>query len=102
MDFVTAHYPFTPAKFPSIEDATEDEIQRFAVRHLALHTGKTVGKIIAAIEPSDHGAALDIEEIRENLPKSLINTLRLASLVGMTGSELLAAIEKAYGEELPG
>ncbi len=99
--FIKSHYPFVPEKYPKLEGLSDAERQVFAIRHLSQHFSKTSGKIAAAIEPADHGKEVNIEEIKTNLPKSLVNTLRLAELVGMDEKELIAGVERMYGDSFP-
>jgi hypothetical protein len=47
----------------------------------------------------DHGGELDIEELKKQTWKSLVNTLWLAEKIGMTEEEMLSAIEKKYENE---
>ncbi|HYD93252.1 MAG TPA: hypothetical protein VEB18_02235 [Candidatus Paceibacterota bacterium] len=96
--FITKHYPFVPEKYPQVDGLADAERQHFAIRHLSQHFSKTAGKITAAVEPADHGREMDMEEIRANLPKSLVNTLRLAQLVGMDEKALIAGVERMYGD----
>jgi hypothetical protein len=72
----------------------------FAVRHCALHFAKTAGKISAVSERVDHGEDIDMNELRENVHKALINTLRLADLVGLSGKDLIVAVEEKYQDTI--
>ncbi len=43
----------------------------FAIRHSAIHFAKTAGKIAAVSEDADHGGKIKIDELKENVPKTL-------------------------------
>lgn len=94
--YIAEHFTFDEETYPELRGASEEERLAFAIRHSALHMSKTAGKIAAVSEDVDHGRELDMESLRENTMKSLINTLRLAELVGMSGNDLVQAIEKKY------
>lgn len=74
----------------------ERDRERFALRNLAMHVGKTSGKIQALIEPMDHsGRDLDEEGTREmarQISYMIINVLRLASLTGVPVMDILANV----------
>lgn len=72
----------------------------FAVKHLGLHFAKTAGKIVTVSERADHENEINWEEIKENIPKALINTLRLAELAKMTEKEIVEDIESKYKDKL--
>ncbi|MEK7520221.1 MAG: hypothetical protein AAB581_03215 [Patescibacteria group bacterium] len=94
--FVTAHFPFDENVYPELKGADEKQRFLFAVRHSAIHFAKTAGKIAAVSEDADHGDDIDTEKLKENVPKALINTLRLAELLGMSEKDLTRAIEEKY------
>lgn len=98
--FIAEHFKFDAATYPELEGVSEERRLLFAIRHSALHFSKTTGKIAAVSEDTDHGEVLDIESIKENVPKALINTLRLAELVGMTEIEIVTAIEEKYKSKI--
>lgn len=41
-----------------------------------------------------------MNELRENVHKALINTLRLADLVGLSGKDLIVAVEEKYQDTI--
>lgn len=94
--YIAEQYEFTEKKFPELRGASEDEVLRFAIKHSALHFAKTAGKIATASEGADHGKQMDIQELKTNVTKSLINTLRLAELVKMSEAELLELVRKNF------
>lgn len=95
--FIAVHLVFDEKHYPSLKDATDEQKIIFALNHSALHFAKTAGKIATVAESVDHGAAIDKEELRANVSKAFINTLRFAELVGMSESDIVQAIEKKYG-----
>lgn len=100
IQFIAEHFPFDEETYPKLKNASDQERLLFALNHSALHFGKTAGKIIAVSESADHGGESNIAEIKTNIPKALINTLRLAELVGMTEAEIIQAIEKKYNDRI--
>ncbi|MBL1433972.1 hypothetical protein COB87_000120 [Candidatus Wolfebacteria bacterium] len=96
MDFISENFVFDESIYPELKNANEEQKLRFAVRHQALHFGKTSGNIIAVSERVDHGKEMDMEVLKKNVSKAFINTLRLASSIGMTGEDIVAAVEKKY------
>ena len=96
IEFVGRHFVFDEQIYPELKGANEEKRLAFAVRHSALHFSKTAGKVAAVSEDVDHGGELDIETVKENIPKAIISTLKLAEIVGMKGDEIVNAIEKKY------
>lgn len=91
---VAEKHQFNAEKYPSLKDASPEETLSFAFQHLALHFSKTAGKIAAVSEAVDHGAERELEELKINVAKALVNTLRLAELVGMNEEELKRRVDK--------
>ena len=96
IQYIAKSFPFDEEHYPELKDATEQQRLNFAIRHLSLHFAKVTGKIATVAEGSDHGSSPNLEELRLSIPKALINTLRLAELVGMTESDIIKAIEDKY------
>ncbi len=84
----------TPARYPEMEGMNEDEKFRFVLRHSALHFAKTAGKIASVSEDVDHGDQINIEDLKTNTAKSLINTLYLAGQLKMTEEELAKLVKQ--------
>ena len=91
---VTAHLPFTAEKYSLLGTVSDTERLSFAIKHSALHFSKTAGKIASVAEDVDHDGTLDAEEPKKQTPKAMINTLRLAELLGMNEKEIMDAVEK--------
>ncbi len=100
IEFIAKHFQFDAATYPELEGKSADEVLAFAVRHSALHFAKTAGKIVAVSEDADHGNAIDLVELKNNIPKALINTLRLAELLHMSEKEIVGAIEEKYNDRV--
>ena len=94
MDYIAKNFEFNSRKYPELSKASGEEGLRFAIRHSSLHFAKTAGKISASSEGADHGDPLDIKSLKVNTAKSLINTLRLAELLGMSGVELVSLVKE--------
>ena len=95
--FISQHFLFNEAHYPELRNANDEQRLVFAIKHSALRLAKTAGKISAVAEDIDHGTKPNLDELRTNIPKALINTLRLAELVGMSEVDIIKAIEKKYG-----
>ena len=102
IQYIAEKHKFNGDKYPEIQDASREEILRFAIKHSALHYAKTAGKIAATSEDTDHGEEADFESLKINVAKSLINTLRLAELLGMDEKELVGKITKILDNPVNG
>ncbi len=100
ISLICRHFTFTAAVYPELHGMSEERRLAFALRHSALHFAKTAGKISAVSERVDHGEDIDMNELRQNVHKALINTLRLADLVGLSGKDLIAAVEEKYQDTI--
>ena len=97
---IATHFVFDEKTYPELKDASDEQRLKFAIKHLALHFAKTAGKISAVSENLDHGEKINFDELKTNIPKALINTLRLAEALHVTEDELIAAIEEKYKDKL--
>ena len=95
---IRKHFVFDEENYPELLGKSENERLAFALRHVAIHCAKTTGKIATVSEAADHGEAIDAAGLKTDCGKMLINTLRLADLVGLSGNDLEAIIRKIYGE----
>lgn len=100
IEFITDNYPFTEETHAELKGLPEDVQLKFAINHLALHFSKTAGKIATVSEEANHSGDINIEALRTDIPKALINTLRLAKLIDMKGEEIVAALEEMYGQKI--
>lgn len=94
IDLIAKNFVFDWDTYPELKGVSEKERLEFTIRHSALHFSKTAGKVAAVSEDADHGGGLDVDVIKENVSKALINTLRLAELVGMSEDDLVKAVEE--------
>jgi len=94
LKFIAEKYKNTEEYYPDLAGMTAEEKLKFAVRHCAIHSAKTTGKLSALCEDADHGDKLDIEKAKTLAVKELINSLTLADRVGLTAEELLKKISK--------
>ena len=94
MNEIAKKYAFNSDSYPSLEGKTREEIFIFAVRHSALHMGKTLGKISTFSEAVDHGEKGSQELLEEGTVKMFINVLRLAELQNISAEQLIALVPK--------
>lgn len=93
---ISENYAFDEKTYPELKGADEKQRLKFAIRHSALHFAKTAGKIAAVSEDTDHGSEIEISELKKNIPKALINVLRIAELLKISEDDLIKAIEEKY------
>jgi hypothetical protein len=96
MGLVLKSLPVDTQRYPAIAPLDGRELQIFCVRHSALHFSKTAGQLAELAEAIDHGAELKTEALRKIAISSLVNALKLADEVGLSGSEMAAEIRKKY------
>ncbi len=94
IDAIAEKYTFTAEHYPDLAAKSKQEVFLFAVRHNVLHMGKSLGKISAFSEDTDHGEGGDRAHLEEATVKMLINTLRLAELQGLTAKKLVELVPK--------
>jgi hypothetical protein len=78
------HYPELPSE--------GSDVDRFCIRHSALHFAKTAGQLAAVAEATDHGGTLDRSRIAQIAAASLVNSLKLANEIGLSASEMCALV----------
>ncbi len=94
IQYISEKHQFNDDKYPEIKKASKEEIFCFAIKHSALHFSKTAGKIAAISEAIDHDKKGELEDLKTNVAKSLVNTLRLAELIKMSEQELLEKVSE--------
>ena len=92
MSFIGQRYTYTPDHYPALQGVSSERREAFAVSHSVHHMMKSLGKISAECEAFDHGGQLNHEVLREATVKMLINTLKLAEELGLSGSDLCEAV----------
>ena len=95
---IRKHFVFDETNYPELAGRGEGERLAFALRHVAIHCAKTTGKIATVSEAADHGEVVDTEGLKLDCAKALINTLRLADLVGLSGKDLEGILRDIYQE----
>lgn len=94
IEYIQGKWICTPERYPEMSMMNSDEQLRFVLRHTALHFAKTAGKVAAISQNSDHGELLNVEDLKINTAKSLINTLYLAGQLKMTEQEIVSMVKK--------
>jgi hypothetical protein len=93
MAYINNRYRFTENEYPALRGGVSpDDIAAFAANHTLLHFLKAIGTVAAVCEAHDHGAPLDLIALQAATVKMFINTLKLASELGMSDEELVAAV----------
>jgi len=99
IDLIGSHYVFNKESYSQLEGKTDkDEILMFAVNHSVLHMNKSIGTLATACEAYDHKGitAVDKQQLEVGVVKMLINTLKLAEELGMTGQQLAERVFAFY------
>lgn len=94
MHFIGDRYTFTEEHYPGYDQLSDEQKLLFAVRHSALHMMKSVGKIAGEAEAADHGGQMDEESLKVATTKMLVNVLKLAEELDMSGDELASRVPK--------
>jgi len=94
--FTANNFIFDDKTYPELVNASDEKRLIFAIRHSALHLAKTSGKIATVGEAIDHGKEVDMAQLKIDIPKALITVLRLAEVIGMSGDDIIHAIEEKY------
>jgi len=88
MELIEESWTFDENNHPGIDRLSADQVSLFAVRHILMHQQKAVGRLVEAYEPTDHWQPLIKSAVLLAVRNSLVNTLRLASTIGLKASEL--------------
>lgn len=99
MNLIDSQYVFNEENYPALKNIGGNEITMFAIQHSLLHMQKDLGKIATACEAYDHTRILNhktLTEIESATVNTLINTLKLASLLGFSAEGLLEEVEKKF------
>lgn len=98
--FVSKNFAFDGTKYPKLKDADEQERFRFGLRHVGLHMAKSLSKVAGASERFDHGKEFDTTEIRADAVNTIINGLKLAELLNISGEEIIKEMEAKYHDKI--
>lgn len=94
MAFIGEHYTFTEEHYPGLNQLSVEQRLLFVVRHNALHMMKSTGKIAAEAETADHGGLINEENLKVAMTKMLVNVLKLAEELGISGDDLATRVPK--------
>jgi hypothetical protein len=94
IDFIAAKFVFDEASYPLLQKLSPEEKLQFSVNHSLQHMAKSLGKIATHLEDVDHGGKGNMNLLKEGLVKQLINVLRLAELLDISGDDLLKEVPK--------
>lgn len=89
-------YPINVENYPVLKGMDEAQQLRFALGHLCLHFNKEAGHLAALLEPTDHGAPLDIAAIKNQAPKMFATLMKMIQVIGMSPAEMVAATREKY------
>ena len=89
MMHIDREYQFINRVYPTL---TSKNNHLFVVRHTALHMNKAAATVAAEAEVGDHGRKMNDEKLKEAVIKQLINSLKLASHLGMEATDIEQAI----------
>lgn len=96
MELVLRSLPVDSVRYPTIAPMDEIQIQRFCVKHSALHFSKTAGQLAAIAEAIDHGAELKTDSLRKIAVNSLVNAFKLADEAGLSAKDIAHEIRQKY------
>ncbi|WP_133365617.1 hypothetical protein [Qipengyuania sediminis] len=96
IDYVSDLLPVTNAEYPDVEAFSRGEALEFCLRHSALHFSKTAGRLAAFVENVDHGKYDHIEKLQAIVAAGLINSLKLADEIGISGPEIIAQMRAKF------
>lgn len=100
IDMIVKCWPFDAANYPRLAHISGSQHREFAIRHILMHQMKSCGKLAGICEPMEHGlVTIDEAELRLITRKFLVNTLRLAAVVGITRDQLEEDISHWAAEE---
>ncbi|WHU00927.1 hypothetical protein [Sphingomonas sp. NIBR02145] len=96
IDLVSDLLPVTEVQYPSLRFQSEATAVEFCIRHSALHFSKTAGRLAAWVEDADHGKFAKIDALEAIVAAGLINSLKLADEIGVSGTAILSHIKEKY------
>lgn len=98
IDLVTQLLPVDAETYPELATRDSSEEVAFCLRHSALHFSKTAGKLAAFVEDADHGRYAEIEYLQAIVASGLVNSLKLADEIGISGPEIIEQIRSKFAE----
>ncbi len=98
--FVSKNFAFDGTKYPELKDADQQKRFRFGLKHVTLHMAVSLSKVAKSSERFDHGKDFDITEIRADAVNTIINGLKLAELLNISGEEIIKEMETKYHDKI--
>lgn len=98
IDMVSELLPVDESTYPELAERDRAEAIAFCLRHSALHFSKTAGRLAAFVEDADHGKYTRIEALEAIVAASLVNSLKLADEIGISGLEIIQQIEQKFAQ----
>lgn len=95
IEFISKRYRFDGDSYPELRGRPEKTFV-FGISHSAHHMMKSTAVVAAEAEKADHGGKVDMAALETAVVKQLVNTLKLASHMGLTSSDLVASINGMY------
>lgn len=96
MYFVSDLLPVDAQQYPSAPLSSQSDAINFCLHHSALHFSKTAGRLAAFVEDADHGHFAKIQTLEGIVAASIVNSLKLAEEIGLTGSEIMQAVKAKF------
>lgn len=97
IDLIADLLPVDEQTYPELSGRDKAEAITFCLRHSALHFSKTAGKLAAFVEDADHGKYDRIQTLQTIVAASLVNSLKLADEIGLSGPEIIQVIQSKFG-----
>ena len=88
---------FDEGNYPPMKSTSQKEKRVFAITHILKHQAKALAKAMEALERFDHGLPLDEDKLRLSALNSLINSLRMTDILGISPSRLVINLRE-WGE----
>lgn len=98
IEFVSTLLPVNDDKYPAIRHFSRDQTVEFCLRHSALHFSKTAGRLAAYVEEADHGRYADIQILQSIVAASIVNSLKLADEIGISGPDIMEQIRDKFAQ----
>lgn len=98
--FISKNFAFDEGKYPELKEADQQKRFRFGLKHVTLHMAKSLSKVASASERFDHGKEFDTTEIRADAVNTIINGLKLAELLNISGAEIVQEMEAKYHDKI--
>lgn len=96
IDLISDLLPVNKDVYPELATRDQAEAISFCLRHSALHFSKTAGKLAAFVEDADHGKYAKIQTLQAIVAASLVNSLKLADEIGISGPDIVEQIKLKF------